>query len=370
MAIASVPRRFYPGLLLISGATLLLELTITRIFDFLLWTNIAYVVVSSAIFGFGLGGIFLLLWPGNRVPDRLLPLSTASFSASVLALLLVLGFLPVDLQDLRTHPAPQLLLFLILYLALLLPFLASGLTVATVLSRNAAIIHRLYFWDLLGAGLGCIGVFGLPDPIGAEGTLLLVAGAAALSSILFAGKEAGHTRLAGPVLLAAVLLIFPLSERLQIRTAVIKRGVDRTEIRDRGEFMRWDPVSRIDVLREDIPWRKRIAYNGGDQSSAFYAFDGDYAGLRERYFDAADGQPRYNSGKYVALSHWLKRDRGARTLVIGSAGGQETLAALTWGAFPRGRSRDGMRGHRCRYGPVLVVHREDLPRPARLRALR
>src|SRR5260370_23663731 len=185
MAIASVPRRFYPGLLLISGAALLLELTITRIFDFLLWTNIAYVVVSSAIFGFGLGGIFLLLWPGNRVPDRLLALSTASFSASVLALLLVLGFLPVDLQDLRTHPAPQLLLFLILYLALLLPFLASGLTVATVPSRNAAIIHRLHFWDLLGAGLGSIGCFALPDPIGAEGTLLLVAGAAALSSILF-----------------------------------------------------------------------------------------------------------------------------------------------------------------------------------------
>jgi spermidine synthase len=317
----------------ISGATLLLELTVTRIFDFLLWTNIAYVVVSSAIFGFGLGGIFLLLWPSRRVPtDRFLALSAAGFSASVVALLLVLIYLPVNLRDLMTHPALQLFLFLILYVVLLLPFFASGLTVSAVLSRNAGIIHRLYFWDLVGAGLGCIGVFGLPPPFGAEGTLLLVAGAAALSSILFAGKEAGRTRLAGPVLLAAVLLIFPFAERLQIHTAAIKRGVDLTEIRDRGEFMRWDPISRIDVLREAMPWRKRIAYNGGEQSSAFYAFDGDYASLRDRYFDAADGQPRYNSGKYVALSHWLKRDRGARTLVIGSAGGQETLAALTWGA--------------------------------------
>src|SRR5262249_41446819 len=32
------------------------------------------------------------------------------------------------------------------------------------------------------------------------------------------------------------------------------------------------------------------------------------------------------------LAHWLKRDKSAQTLVIGSAGGQETLAALTWGA--------------------------------------
>ena len=41
-------------------------LTITRIFDFLLWTNIA-VVVSTAIFGFGLAGIFLLLWHLSQV---------------------------------------------------------------------------------------------------------------------------------------------------------------------------------------------------------------------------------------------------------------------------------------------------------------
>src|SRR5215469_4468408 len=114
MTIASVPRRFYSGLLVISGATLLLELTVTRIFDFLLWTNMAYVVVSSAIFGFGLGGICLMLWPGNRVrTDRLFALSAASFSASVLALLMALIYLPLDLLDLRTYPALQLFLFLI-----------------------------------------------------------------------------------------------------------------------------------------------------------------------------------------------------------------------------------------------------------------
>jgi spermidine synthase len=333
MTLASVPRRYYTGLFVISAATLLLELTLTRIFDFLLWANLSYLVVSSAMFGFGLGGIALMLWPAKRVTtDQLLTLGAAGFSAGVLVLLPVLMYLPLNLENLLAKPAPQLVLFLIFYLALLFPFFASGLTVSAVLSRNAACVHRLYFWDLVGAGLGCFGIFGLPRLLGAEATLLLVAGAGGLSAVLFAGKEAGRTRLAGPVLLAAVSAIVPLSDRISFRGMDIKRGVDLNLARDRIEFTRWDPVSRIDVLREEVPWRKRIAYNGGSQSSSFYAFDGDYAGLRHRYFDSADSQPRYNSGKYVALCHWLKRDQGANTLVIGSAGGQETLAALTWGA--------------------------------------
>jgi spermidine synthase len=100
----------------------------------------------------------------------------------------------------------------------------------------------------------------------------------------------------------------------------------------RAEFSRWDPVSKIDVLPVERPYNKRIAYDGGAQSSMFTAFDGDFASLRRDYFRMDQGPLRYNSGKYVVLAHWLKRDAAPVTLVIGSAGGQETLAALAWGA--------------------------------------
>ena len=56
-------RNLYPGIFIISAATLLLELTLTRIFEVILWNNMAYMIVSSAIFGFGLGGVFIMLWP-------------------------------------------------------------------------------------------------------------------------------------------------------------------------------------------------------------------------------------------------------------------------------------------------------------------
>ena len=111
-----------------------------------------------------------------------------------------------------------------------------------------------------------------------------------------------------------------------------KRDANVGDPRHPSEFSRWDPVSKIDVLPHPHPYEKRIVYDGGSQSSLMHQFDGDYPALRAHYFDTASAESRYQSGKYVALAHWLKRRAAPRTLVIGSAGGQETLAALVWGA--------------------------------------
>ncbi|PYM32245.1 MAG: hypothetical protein DME15_14745, partial [Candidatus Rokuibacteriota bacterium] len=49
--------------MLIALATLVLELMLTRVFDVLLTPNIAYFVVTLAVFGFGLAGIRATLRP-------------------------------------------------------------------------------------------------------------------------------------------------------------------------------------------------------------------------------------------------------------------------------------------------------------------
>ncbi len=86
------------------------------------------------------------------------------------------------------------------------------------------------------------------------------------------------------------------------------------------------------MLPWEAPFLRRIVYDGGSQRSFYYRFDGDLAQARAHYFDLVDGHPRYNIGRYVAFAYWLKRDTPMRALVIGSAGGQEVLAALAFGA--------------------------------------
>ncbi len=326
-------RNLYFAIFLISSATLLLELTLTRIFDVILWNNLAYLIISSAIFGFGLGGIFIMLWPMKGVAtDKLLTRVSVGFAGFVLLLVPALKFIPANFDELASHPFRQLAAFGSLYLFLLIPFFASGLAISIILTRNAEQVHRLYFWDLLGAGIGCIGIFVLPSIIGGEETLIIIGSAGLLAAALFAGGGQFANWLTITATALAILTIAVFANRITFESFVAKRGIGPNQANDNVEFSKWDPISKIDIDRENVPFRKRIVYDGGSQSSSFYSFDGNLDALAENYFVTADNQNRYNSGKYVALSHWLKRADSPRSLIVGSAGGQETLAALAFGA--------------------------------------
>ena len=108
-----------------------------------------------------------------------------------------------------------------------------------------------------------------------------------------------------------------------------KRGVLRAQLAGLDEFSEWDPMSKIDIITES-PTKKHVAYDGGSQSSTFFKFDGDFAGLRKKILEGTEdlGQHFWDAG--VLASHYLKRDSAADVLIIGSAAGQETKAALAF----------------------------------------
>ncbi len=322
----------FPAIFVISAATLLLELTLTRIFDVVLWTNLASFIVSSAIFGLGLGGIAVMPRPALSQSEWPVVWAALGFAGAVLLLLPAITRLPFDFGAVLTHPARQLVSFAALYAALLAPFFASGVVIAAILTRHSHRVDRLYFWDLLGAGLGTLGIVWLPSLIGPAAMLVLIAAAGAV----VAGLLAAGRRRARMLALAAggglALLGLVTAERIDFQTHVLKGDLKAGEAIQRAEYSRWDPAAKIDVLPQEAPFLRRIVYDGGAQRSFYYRFDGDLAQARAHYFDLVDGQTRYNIGRYVALAYWLKRDTPMRALVIGSAGGQEVLAALAFGA--------------------------------------
>ncbi len=65
---AAFMRRISWGVLFIALATLMLELMLTRAFDIVLTPNLGYFIVTIAVFGFGLAGIYATLKPMS--PDR------------------------------------------------------------------------------------------------------------------------------------------------------------------------------------------------------------------------------------------------------------------------------------------------------------
>jgi spermidine synthase len=338
-------RRLSFGVLLIALSTLILELTLTRIFDVVLIPNLGYFVVTSAVFAFGLAGVYATLRPIPVESDitHILVTRSAGFALATLLLIPLIIYLPLDYAELGRHPFKTLFGFLTLYAALVLPFFMAGTVLIAMFSKYALNIQRLYFWDLVGAGLGSIVAIPLMASISPSGLMLLAAACGFLAATLFAGPSRARNGLLAAAVIIAVTPLVMLPHYIEFPPQVDKRGVKGILGTPRNEFQLWDPISKINVIDEtwspaiSTPWhlsgdRKAIQYDGGNQTSYFYKFDGNLAGLRAT-IDHDKSHVNENFWQLgVLASHYLKRDSGQNVMIIGSAGGQETKAALIYGA--------------------------------------
>jgi spermidine synthase len=322
--------------------TLLLELVLARVFDVILIPNMAYVVITCAVFAYGLAGLYAAVRPRVPLDDgRRLPKLAALTALATILLLPIVNLLPFDFEAIPDAPLKQLVAFGLIYLALVVPFFLSGLILTTVFSHYPRDIQRLYCWDLVGAALGCAMVVPLLPKTGPGGLLFIAAALCLVASAAFTSERRWA---AGSLGTAAMLLLVPAvvpSSRIDFRQHTDKRGMKAAEAEGKIQFTRWDPVSRIDVYPRELRlaadvvsnagWH--IAYDGGIQSSYFYRFDGDFAGLRARIEEAAPHAVRRDFWQRgVLASHRLRRDTGSKVLIFGSAGGQETKAALMYAA--------------------------------------
>src|SRR5262245_2535075 len=325
----------------ISVITLMTELLLTRILDYLMDAHMAYLVITCAMFSFGLSGIYSTL---IRVPSDSNQRYFAAFflvlAISILALLPALNFLPFDVKQLSGSPRFQTVAFGILYVAISIPFFISGLFINRIFATYAARIQSLYFLDLTGAAFGCVAFLPFLPGVGPGSLLFCAAGVALLTSALFCRRW-----FASAIFVAsgAIVLIIPFaysSAYLDIRQSDRAAEIgSRIQSARKLEFARWDPVARIevvdvenDVIKKLTPpnhSNKVILFDGGKQASPIFPFDGNFTELRNNigtlvkaHFILVDN----------LASHYLKRDTGHRVLVIGIGGGQEIKAALMYGA--------------------------------------
>ena len=138
-------RRIAFGVLLTALATLVLELMLLRAFEVTLAPNIAYFIVTLAVFSFGLAGVYATLRP-IRVEREIRPILAAlsvGFAAATLLLIPIINALPLDWNGFLQHPATTLAAFGALYVVLLAPFFLAGYLLITVFSKYADSIQRV-----------------------------------------------------------------------------------------------------------------------------------------------------------------------------------------------------------------------------------
>ena len=306
---------------LISLAAILLEISMTRIFSFKLYYYFTYLILGIAMLGLGAGGVFVAIFPRLRERDPVRLVSECCFAGGVLVPIAyaAIAWIQISVVELTTSPSELFKLFVICT-SLFSPFLLVGIVLATVFGTRPRDINRLYFADLVGAGLGCaicVPLFILITPPGsvfASGLILALAGAICARGASPAVQ--GGSLAAAAAMLVAILVPGAIPDPVPdpIKTMSPQR-VGRQEVL----FSGWSSVFRVDVLQpsENAPFL--TLHHDGNIGSALHRFDGDFSSVA-RYDDDKRSQP------FSVL------DPGPKVLIIGLAGGQELLASLYLGA--------------------------------------
>lgn len=314
----------YWAVALLSGAVLGYEVALTRVFAVLLRYQFAFLVISLALCGLGLGGLY-------AHKKRNLDLSNTAlffgFSAALSLLVILRGVFAFRPDQ-----------FWLAALLVLIPFGAAGAFLSAVFARFSAFGGKLYAYDLAGAALAALISVLLMQWLGAIATCLLFAALGAFAGALTTKK------IAFPLVLSALLLVLvPYNARFGLWSVpnvpplpdaqgatLADRGVTQplyTELGDpraKSKIVdtRWNAFARTDVVTDPTSPGSLLLYTNGNVPTNMMEWDGKLWTIPKIAND-------------FPLSDWTfeaSRLKGANVLSIGPGGGLDALLALRYGA--------------------------------------
>lgn len=321
---------------LLSACVLAYEVLLTRLFSIVLWHHFAYMIISAAMLGYGASGTALTL-----LKEKIMPHFGAVYviAAAALAVLMPVAFLlaqqipfnPLELLWDKTQPAK----LLAVYLLMMLPFFSGGLGIGLVFAHFGMQSSRIYALDILGAGLGSMGViaalFLLPPHrvLTALTALALLAAAIAVVELKMRPKWLMESFVGLAVLAAVALPAMPvhlspykdLSQALNITGARVVEERSSplglvTVVENTIVPLRDAPGMSLNATSEPPP--QLGVFVDGSGPSALTHFDGRRKPLA--YLDQLTSALPY---------HLQKRPR---VLVLGAGAGSDVLQALYFGS--------------------------------------
>jgi hypothetical protein len=296
--------QLYLGLGFTTLATLILELSLTRIYSVVFYYHFAFLAISIALFGLGAGGVFSYIVARWR-PNLFAKLGAVGLAASgtVIASLAFLLFQSGELTWWRLA---------IIYLASALPFFLAGVMVSLAISEAIERVDRAYFFDLAGAATGCLVLIPFLNYFGGPNTVITAGVFYAIAAAVWFNLAGGNKRRATAVLVALLLvMLMVVNGKVHLLDIRYAKGMPLP----REKFVAWNSFSRIGV----------------DETNTII-IDAD-ASTNIAHLSSGEIPPaqRFNLAHNGPGSAYVVRP-GAKTLIIGPGGGWDVARALGSGS--------------------------------------
>ncbi len=293
---------------LVGAATLVVEISLTRLFSVLLFYHYVFLVLAIAFLGLGLGGVMAALLPDRRARANQYAAGAASLAALTTVITAVLSA--------RVLPPGSPLLHAGLAMV---PFLCAGIALPLLFAARPDASGRIYAADLAGAACGTILVFALLF----LGAITATLGGAVLYALAawMVGRpvrEGGGGRLLLLGLTSLLFIVNAVASPFDVDLGRLAAGKPLAQWLTRGQasLMRtsWDPFARVDVVHTPSNPLERLIFVDGAAGSALPHYPTDANEETKRRMELG------------AFPYGLVE--AERALVIGSGGGLGVLYAL------------------------------------------
>ena len=323
----------YLGVFVLSAATLLLEITLTRVFSVTQGYHFAFMAVSLALLGFGASGTALAVLPWLLRRDVLSLLAAASigFGAASIGSFVLTNALPFDSYTI-VWGGQQLLYLALYYLSLAVPFFFAGLALGGALTKMPARAGNIYGFSLAGSGVGCLLSLWGPPLFGPSGTIGAVSLLGLLAAAVFLWNRFRWAP--APIALAAVALValvigvpsvfdLRISPYKSISQALRPEGAELV-------WSRWNAFSLVEVVRSPglhMAPGLSFTYTGDIPPQMAVSVDGDnLSGIT----DAPPNEAAFTGFLPTSVAYELVP--GPVVLLVEPQGGLDLLTALHQGA--------------------------------------
>jgi hypothetical protein len=181
-------RRLLLATLLVSAAAIGYEILLMRLLSIVQWHHFAYMIISLALLGYGASGTAIALLKHALEPRFEIAFATSSllFSTTMVIAFAAGQHVPFNALEI-VWDATQFLKLMLIYLVFLVPFFFAACSVGLALACRVSVIHRIYFFDLCGAGIGAIMIIALLFALTPQAALLVLAVLPLAGSILLLG---------------------------------------------------------------------------------------------------------------------------------------------------------------------------------------
>ncbi len=323
----AIPLHDLVDMFFVAGAGLLLEISYTRVFSFKFFYYYTYLIIGLALLGIGAGGVAVAL--SRKLREASLD-KVIAICAGLAALLTVVGYVVIARTTVTVGNIWQygegtsfknLALLVGICIALFLPFAMVGVIISTFFGRRSDGIGRLYFADLIGAGLACAVVVPMIRHLGPPTAIMIAGLVLALVAVGRTLPSRAPARIAPAGLVAALLLVMVVAvDSIHIIPDTGKQYPGQDVMNE----ARWSPIFRVDSL--DVG-PNVILHHDGLIGSSIHAWDGDLASLDDKYIADARSLP------FAVLDDSFEDDDGpGNVVIVGAAGGNEILSSLAFKA--------------------------------------